>query len=102
MPERFDQGGHGLNWLARPAQAEQLEARLLIPLRPGHPEPPPRVLDACRALLLAARAAVRLQPTDRQRRGRDIAPLDRGSRDAGDPAAVRRLDRDQVMDDAVS
>ena len=41
MPERIDQGGHCLGRLARPVQAEQLEARFLIPLRFGHQEPPP-------------------------------------------------------------
>src|SRR5262245_43726404 len=62
-----------------------------------HP-PPAGALDTGRELLLATRPAVMLDRMNRQRRGTDVARADRRPRQIVEPAAVRRLNRDQVMD----
>src|SRR5262249_55894725 len=96
--ERFGQVGQLLRRLARPVQAEQLKDRFLVRFRFDLPQPPAAALDAGGKLLLAAQKAVMFDRMDRQRRGTDVARRDRGPGHLVEPATVRRLDSDQVMD----
>src|SRR5262249_56353202 len=82
-------------------QTEQLKDRFLIGFRLDLPKPPAAALDTGRELLLAARPAVMLDRMNRQRRRADVARADRRPRQNVEPAAVRRLHRDQVMDHPV-
>src|SRR5262249_60124702 len=83
---------------ASPVQTEQLKDPFLIRSRLTLPQPRAGALDTGRELLLAPRPAVMLDRLNRQRGCTDVAPLERRTRDLVEPAAVRRLNRDQVMD----
>src|SRR5262249_43321278 len=72
--------------------------RFLVRFRLDLPQPPAAALDTGRELLLAARPAVVVDRLNRQRRGTDGARVHRGPRHLAEPAAVRRLNSDQVMD----
>src|SRR5262249_51506920 len=98
LPERLGQVGQLLHRLARPVQTEQLKDRFLVRFRSDLPQPPAAALDAGGKLLLAAQKAVMLDRMNRQRCCTDVARRDRGPGRLVEPATVRRLDSNQVMD----